>query len=95
MFDWWKKPVRSSKEGERLTDWECKKIAKTLKCPDCGGALKKGPEGGCSVNVCCIQCFSEFNITIWDGSCMGERISDVGPRDVGDRAWAYQLKQKV
>lgn len=31
-------------------------------CPDCGGNLFKGPEGGLSVNVKCKNCGAEFNV---------------------------------
>ena len=31
-------------------------------CPDCGGTLLKGPEGGASFNALCSKCHAEFNI---------------------------------
>ncbi|MHB9044327.1 MAG: hypothetical protein ACYC35_00155 [Pirellulales bacterium] len=42
-----------------------------------------------SVNHCCSKCHSEFNLTFLAGAVIGERISDVGPREIGDRAWCY------
>lgn len=91
FFKIFKKADRSSKNRESLTESECKKIFKSFKCPDCGGVLKEGPTGGMSMNVCCSRCFSEFNITIWGGFCLGERISDAGPREIGNRALLYHL----
>ena len=32
------------------------------RCPDCGGSLLMGPEGGCAVNVKCDRCAHEFNV---------------------------------
>lgn len=46
-------------------------------CPDCReGFLICGPVGGCSVNVQCSYCTSEFNLTSFAGELvMAERIS--------------------
>ena len=91
---WWlrkHKIERSSKEGEDLTDDERLLISKTKRCPDCGGRLKEGPQGGMATNYCCEKCFSEFNLTIIGRAVIGERISDRGPRDIGDRAWCYGI----
>lgn len=86
------KPIRSSKDGENLTDWEQDQIARTDKCPDCGDTLREGPSGGMSTNFLCLGCHSEFNLTYFEGGVHGERISDAGPRNIGDRAWAYGLE---
>lgn len=82
----------SSKNMENLTEYEGYLIKKGefACCPDCGGFLVEGPEGGCSLNTLCEKCGSEFNLTFWGDSIIGERISDRGPRDVGDRKWAYR-----
>ena len=92
---WWhrkhKTVTRSSKNHEDLTDYEQDTIRHTGKCPDCGGKLKEGPHGGMSVNHVCLQCHSEFNLTIIGEAVIGGRISDAGPRDIGERAWAYGL----
>jgi hypothetical protein len=92
---WWRRkhqPVeRSSKEGDSLTDFEQDTIRQTGRCPDCGGALKEGPHGGMAVNHVCLQCYSEFSLTFIVDAVVGERISDKGPRDIGERAWAYKL----
>ena len=34
------------------------------KCPDCGGILHTGAEGGCAVNVECSDCEARFNIGV-------------------------------
>lgn len=82
---------RSSREGD-LTHAEQRTITGTGHCPDCGGDLRRGPCGGISQNVCCASCHSEFNLTFWDGMLVtGQRISDKGPRELGDRAWCYGL----
>jgi len=94
LRSWWAKKFgvqRSSKEHEELTDYERKLIRLMGNCPDCGGRLLRGPEGGMSVNCCCAVCHSEFNITVIGDAVLGERISGAGPRDVGDRAWCYGL----
>jgi hypothetical protein len=92
---WWhRKHVaieRSSKERESLTEWERDQIHRTGHCPDCGGGLKEGPHGGMGANYICLVCHSEFNLTLIAEAVLGERISDAGPRDVGERAWAYGL----
>jgi hypothetical protein len=31
-------------------------------CPDCGGQLMLGPQGGACINVACQECFQEFNV---------------------------------
>ena len=104
MFNWLKRKVfgiqRSSKNGERLTDDEKQIIEKGLRrgkgavvpCPDCGYPLYQGPEGGASVNVCCHECGSEFNLTCWGTDvAFCERISDAGPRCLGNREKLYNL----
>lgn len=63
-------------EGQGLTEEEHEYIGRTLRCPDCGANLLMGPEGGCSVNVLCTSCSSEF--------CVGPLIQTVrGPRLFG------------
>jgi hypothetical protein len=84
---------RSSKEQEHLTGYEERVIGKKKRCPDCGGRLLGGPQGGLAVNVCCMQCHSEFNVTIVGNAVIGQRISDRGPREIGDRAWCYGLEE--
>jgi hypothetical protein len=92
--------TRSSKKHDPLTEYECELIknsgshGRNYCCPDCGGELLRGPEGGMSINSACDKCHSEFNITIlkWaDTHVIGERISDKGPRSIGDRGWCYGL----
>ena len=85
----WPCMMRSTRARERLTCWEQCYVRDQLRCPDCRGELVGGPEGGCSKNYCCKTCHSEFNLTILVGAALGERISDRGPRKVGDRAWCY------
>lgn len=83
------KQSSTSKERERLTDAEQALMGEyfTL-CPDCGsGPLYGGPCGGGSQNVACMSCGSEFNVMMPFGV---ERISDKGPRDLGDRAELYK-----
>jgi hypothetical protein len=89
---------KSSKERENLTEDEklfmarslAKSDYKAITCPDCEKAeLSEGPSGGCSVNMACWNCGSEFNITVSEGHVIGERISDRGPRDLGSRAHLY------
>jgi len=82
---------RSSKEREDLTDYERHVIHQANKCPDCGGGLLPGPRGGSAQNFCCAVCHSEFNVTVIAGAVLGQRISDRGPRDVGEKAWCYGL----
>ena len=92
LRSWWNQKVeRSSKEHDDLTDYERRVIRDKGKCPDCGGELLPGPCGGSAQNFCCAICHSEFNITVIGDAVLGERISDAGPRDVGDRAWCYGL----
>ena len=93
MFGWFKRKIkeirRSSKNGERLTEHETKLIFSNrhhLVCPDCIGDLLSGPEGGASMNCLCEKCGSEFNIDFLGG----DRISDAGPRDPGDRKELYR-----
>jgi hypothetical protein len=86
---WWQDKdqiTRSSKEGDRLTDYEQDTIRRTGNCPDCGGRLKEGPHGGMAVNQICLGCHSEFSLTMIGNAVIGERISDAGPREVGGRA---------
>ena len=85
--------LRSTADGEELTGDESLWIYATATCPDCGiGELRNGPEGGISRNVACVNCGSEFNIVWLDTCCLGDRISDPGPRDIGDRKMFYGLE---
>jgi hypothetical protein len=84
-----KRIERSSKEMDHLTSDEGRLIFQTGRCPDCGGGLAPGPSGGLSKNCACMMCGSEFNLTWVTGAVMGERISDRGPRELGDRANLY------
>jgi hypothetical protein len=84
-----KRIERSSREGEHLTPDECRLVFQTGRCPDCGGGLSPGPSGGISRNCACLICSSEFNLTWLPGAVIGERISDKGPRELGDRANLY------
>jgi hypothetical protein len=84
----WAIPL-SSKKGEWLTPHEAKTIRESAKCPDCGGQLLRGPQGGGSENTCCEICQSEFCIDGWTGH--GTRLSDHGPRDAGERKCLYGL----
>lgn len=43
-------------------------------CPDCGGRIKKGPEGAGSTNVGCGSCGHAFNMALGFGC--GDRIDD-------------------
>lgn len=76
---------RSTANGERLTReergyiWASAALAGCARCPDCGGILAGGPEGGASQNAACRNCGSEFNIAFVPGDCWGERISEPGP----------------
>jgi hypothetical protein len=92
LKSWWTRKhriERSSKAQEHLTEDEQNLIHDTGCCPDCGGKLLEGPRGGMSVNHCCSKCHSEFNLTFLAEAVIGERISDTGPREIGDRAWCY------
>jgi hypothetical protein len=88
----------TSKARESLTLYELDLIRHYTRekghlcCPDCGGALLEGPEGGMSMNTACKKCHGEFNVTIFDSKlvCV-DRISDKGPRSIGDRGWCYGL----
>ncbi len=93
---------RTKLDGQHLTLEERAYIgyAVTTKqiphCPDCGGPLCRGPEGGCSVNYGCRGCGSEFNIAVFGVDSvvclvMAERLSDAGPREMGERAGLYSL----
>lgn len=91
---WWQRKhnkMRSSKEGDKLTFHEQEIIRDTARCPDCGGEFKEGPHGGLAINCICLTCHSEFNLTIIADAVIGERISDAGPRDMGERARVYGL----
>ena len=86
MFDWFRrkpkpKPKfwheitdRSTKDGQDLTDQEISIINATQRCPDCGGEILTGPEGGSSLNIKCIVCNSRFNWCF--GGLYAERISE-------------------
>jgi hypothetical protein len=85
-------PTTTSKNGESLTYSECKFIHKELRCPDCRiGLLAAGPEGGCSINIACVMCGSEFCVCFMQSGVAGERISDMGPREVRDRKQLYGM----
>jgi hypothetical protein len=43
-----------------LTRKEQVRVEKNL-CPDCGGVLYAGPEGGAAQNTACEDCWQEFN----------------------------------
>ena len=85
---------------ESLTDDELRLLGESLKrsgsssweSPDCGGEPISGLAGGAATNFSCGHCHSEFNLTVFGDLVIGERISDRGPRDVGNRAWCYGLK---
>lgn len=68
----------TSKNGERLTDYESR-FTHQNKCPDCRGAgFYEGPDGGGSINVVCANedCSSRFNIM---GPFGVKRISNPSP----------------
>ena len=98
MFGWLKrlftKPDTLPEEslswhaGEDLTDYEMAVLCRDGHCPDCGGTLYEGPEGGGSQNVVCGKCYSEFNLAL---PLFVHRISDRGPRELGDRASVYRM----
>jgi hypothetical protein len=68
------KPKRSTKKGEYLTPLEMEIMAEAL-CPDCGGQLYEGPEGGCAVMISCGGCPSTFLVGGGVGGA-GQRTSD-------------------
>ena len=70
------KPVdRTSKDNDRLTEWEFKEMVNG-RCPDCGGkTLCAGPEGGCSQNIACAACYSEFTVSPFGGERNGDKGS--------------------
>lgn len=92
---WFFSQPRTSKLSEALTRWELRYMRKKERCPDCQvGTLVRGTELlGVTVNVCCTSCHSEFNLTIWNrqGLSYGKRLSDKGPRLLGERAVLYGL----
>jgi hypothetical protein len=83
---------RSSKDEEELTPDECRILFQTRACPDCGGTLAAGPSGCAAQNFCCVVCHSEFNLTWLEKAVLGERISDKGPRELGDRSCFYGVE---
>lgn len=91
-------PKRSKKNGERLTDQEIVKITESMddggsaKCPDCGSRLMGGPaHGNDDINAACEKCHSEFCLHLLFEECVGGmRISDRGPRSLGERASLYE-----
>lgn len=89
------KNYRTRKNGERLTQTEVDLMSQNademLRCPDCDGRMAGGPEKNGIRNVACEQCYSEFNL---HGFGLVIRISDKGPRDLGDRAKHYNLPEK-
>lgn len=96
-FEWWRKKLfgnaviveTTSKDGQMLTDYENEKLRKSKmrECPDCDGPLRPGPEGG-GQNFACSRCGSEFNLEPF--LMFSERISDRGPRELGDREKLYR-----
>ncbi len=68
----------SSKDGERLTEWELS-IIREAKCPDCKSGLLGGPRGPGAQNIYCENdegCGSRFNY-MWELG--GQRITDRQP----------------
>ncbi len=63
--------IRTSKNGEMLSDYEIQLMTQThpnhLSCPDCLGALLKGPEGGGAQNCKCEKCGAKYNefLPVW------------------------------
>lgn len=55
-------PARTNADRENVSSWEFDRL-RHGRCPDCGGCLYAGPEGGMSVNVACDKCGSEFNLS--------------------------------
>ncbi|TRZ85025.1 hypothetical protein D4R89_12985 [bacterium] len=54
---------RPTADKGNLTDTEKYELLSFFHCPDCHGkSFLKGPEGGCSVNIKCVDCESRFNI---------------------------------
>lgn len=88
---------RSSKRSDKLTEderlfmkWAF--INEKPECPDCQtGHLIGGPEGGCSRNMMCGNCSSEFCITFFFGDVIGARTSDAMSGDPGRAARIYGL----
>jgi uncharacterized protein (DUF983 family) len=60
MFDWLTRRLRKPKEDPLFARFRSAKF----RCPDCGGGLLMGPEGGCAVNVTCEACGHEYNVGI-------------------------------
>jgi transcription elongation factor Elf1 len=63
-------PKVSSKDGERITEWEREFIEREgkksglWKCPNCElDYLVEGPEGGMSQNIRCRTCGQGYNIS--------------------------------
>lgn len=56
------------------------KFKRTFKCPDCGGTLYEGPQGGLAVNVRCGSCGAQFNLVVaFDEILSFERLSEESP----------------
>ena len=100
MMQWWRKLwrkpqtrtiQRSSKAGESLTEDEQRLLFDTGRCVDCDGDLVPGPRRAMATDYCCGECHSEFTLTVLPDRVIGERISDAGPRKLGDRAQRYGL----
>ena len=64
-------PKISSKDGEKITEWEQDFLEKSAKkhdgdciCPNCeDGFLREGPEGGASQNIRCHTCGQGYNVS--------------------------------
>ena len=94
--------ARSSRRADDLTLDELGYMIRAVReegwprCPDCGRRLCSGPSGCASMNMACRGCGAEFNVTFLDFgrgvSGTGERNSDAGPRELGDRDRVYSLE---
>jgi hypothetical protein len=91
---------RSNARHDEMTPEEQDYFADTVRrvgrpgCPDCGRPLYRGPEGCGSYNWGCRGCGSEFNCMLFrtdrgSVACWGQRISDPGPRALGERDCVY------
>jgi hypothetical protein len=47
-------------------------------CPDCGGKMYVGPQGGMSTNIICEDCSHGFNMTVIGGNLI--KVEDIGFR---------------
>jgi len=74
--------VRSSKNGEDLTEYERHLMTLIFQCVDCESPLYEGPSGGCSTNFYCLNacCGSRFNLSAFGNQLVfAERITDRSP----------------